>query len=111
MANLYAAFYAVGASLAEINPLAATPDGSVLALDAKIVIDDNELGRHPEIAALRDSSAEAPSEVQAREAGLTFVKLHGSVGCFGTGGGRAMATMDMVKYYGGAPTNILCQLD
>ena len=107
MANLYAAFYAVGASLAEINPLAATPDGSVLALDAKIVIDDNELGRHPEIAALRDSSAEAPSEVQAREAGLTFVKLDGSVGCCVNGAGLAMATMDLVKYYGGAPANFL----
>jgi succinyl-CoA synthetase beta subunit len=107
MANLYAAFYAVGASLAEINPLAVTPDGRVLALDAKIVIDDNELGRRPEIAALRDTSAEAPSEVQAREAGLTFVKLDGSVGCCVNGAGLAMATMDLVKYYGGAPANFL----
>src|SRR2546428_13592184 len=107
MANLYAAFYAVGASLGETNPLAATPDGSVLALVAKIVIDDNELGRHPEIAALRDSSAEAPSEVQAREAGLTFVKLDGSVGCCVNGAGLAMATMDLVKYYGGGPANFL----
>ena len=107
MANLYAAFYAVGASLAEINPLAVTPDGRVVALDAKIVIDDNELGRRPEIAALRDTSAEAPSEVQAREAGLTFVKLDGSVGCCVNGAGLAMATMDLVKYYGGAPANFL----
>src|SRR5439155_22706149 len=73
----------------------------------KIVIDDNELGRHPEIAALRDTSAEAPSEVQAREAGLTFVKLDGSVGCCVNGPGLAMATMDLVKYYGGAPANFL----
>jgi len=69
MQRLYAAFYAVGASLAEINPLVTTREGAVAALDAKIVIDDNELDRHPEIAALRDTSAEAPSEVAAREAG------------------------------------------
>src|SRR5205823_1647572 len=79
--KLYAAFYGVGASLAEINPLATTPDGRVVALDAKIVIDDNELDRRPDIAALRDASAEAPSEARAREAGLTFIKLDGAVGC------------------------------
>jgi len=107
MTKLYAACYAVGASLAEINPLATTPDGQVLALDAKIVIDDNELDRRPEIAALRDATAEAPSEVQAREAGLTFVKLDGTVGCCVNGAGLAMATMDLVKYYGGAPANFL----
>jgi len=78
MQRLYAAFYAVGASLAEINPLATTRDGALAALDAKIVIDDNELQRHPELAALRDTSAEAPSEVAAREAGLTFIKLEGT---------------------------------
>jgi succinyl-CoA synthetase beta subunit len=107
MSKLYAAFYAVGASLAEINPLVTTPDGQVLALDAKIVIDDNELDRRPEIAALRDATAEAPSEVQAREAGLTFIKLDGTVGCCVNGAGLAMATMDLVKYYGGAPANFL----
>src|SRR2546422_2310366 len=78
MRKLYAAVYAVGASLAEINPLATTPNGQVIALDAKVVIDDNELERHPEIAALRDATAEAPSEVAAREAGLTFKKLERS---------------------------------
>ena len=107
MRKLYEAFYAVGASLAEINPLATTPDGKVVALDAKVVIDDNELDRHPEIAALRDDSAEAPSEVAAREAGLTFIKLDGSVGCCVNGAGLAMATMDLVKYYGGEPANFL----
>jgi succinyl-CoA synthetase beta subunit len=107
MQKLYAAFYAVGASLAEINPLATTPDGAVLALDAKIVIDDNELARRPEIAALRDTSAEAPSEVAAREAGLSFIKLDGTVGCCVNGAGLAMATMDLVKYYGGEPANFL----
>jgi succinyl-CoA synthetase beta subunit len=107
MQRLYAAFYAVGASLVEINPLATTRDGALAALDAKIVIDDNELGRHPELAALRDASAEAPSEVAAREAGLTFIKLEGSVGCCVNGAGLAMATMDLVKYYGGEPANFL----
>jgi len=99
--RLYAAFYAVGASLAEINPLVTTREGAVAALDAKIVVDDNELDRHPEIAALRDASAEAPSEVAARGAGLTFIKLDGAVGCCVNGAGLAMATMDLVKYYGG----------
>jgi len=107
MQKLYGAFYAVGASLAEINPLVTTPDGSVQALDAKIVVDDNELERRPDIAALRDASAEAPEEVAAREAGLTFIKLEGNVGCCVNGAGLAMATMDLVKYYGGAPANFL----
>jgi succinyl-CoA synthetase beta subunit len=107
MQRLYGAVYAAGASLAEINPLVTTPDGAVIALDAKMVIDDNELDRHPEIAALRDTSAEAPSEVAAREAGLTFIKLEGSVGCCVNGAGLAMATMDLVKYYGGEPANFL----
>jgi succinyl-CoA synthetase beta subunit len=107
MQKLYAAVYAVGASLAEINPLVTTPDGSVQALDAKIVIDDNELDRRPDIAALRDVTAEAPEEVAAREAGLTFIKLDGTVGCCVNGAGLAMATMDLVKYYGGEPANFL----
>ena len=107
MQKLYTAVYAVGASLAEINPLVTTPDGTVQALDAKIAIDDNELERRPEIAALRDVSAEAPAEVAAREAGLTFIKLEGNVGCCVNGAGLAMATMDLVKYYGGEPANFL----
>jgi succinyl-CoA synthetase beta subunit len=107
MQKLYAAVYAVGASLAEINPLVTTPDGTVQALDAKIAIDDNELERRPDIAALRDVSAEAPEEVAAREAGLTFIKLEGNVGCCVNGAGLAMATMDLVKYYGGEPANFL----
>ncbi|MGH7676175.1 MAG: ADP-forming succinate--CoA ligase subunit beta [Gemmatimonadales bacterium] len=107
MQKLYGAAYAVGASLAEINPLVTTPEGRVVALDAKIVVDDNELDRRPEIAALRDPSAEAPAEVRAREAGLTFIKLEGTVGCCVNGAGLAMATMDLVKYYGGEPANFL----
>jgi succinyl-CoA synthetase beta subunit len=107
MQQLYTAFLKSGCSLAEINPLVTTPQGDVVALDAKMVIDDNELDRHPEIAALRDESAEAPSEVQARNANLTFIKLEGNVGCVVNGAGLAMATMDLVKYYGGEPANFL----
>jgi len=107
MRRLYAAFYAVGASLTEINPLITTPAGAVVALDAKISVDDNELDRRPEIAALRDVTAEDPAEVEAREGGLTFIKLDGSVGCCVNGAGLAMATMDLVKYYGGDPANFL----
>jgi succinyl-CoA synthetase beta subunit len=105
--QLYSAFMASGASLAEINPLVTTPEGEVVALDAKMVIDDNELERHPELEALRDETAEAPSEVMARKANLTFIKLEGNVGCVVNGAGLAMATMDLVKYYGGEPANFL----
>lgn len=107
MHQLYSAFMKSGCSLAEINPLVVTPAGDVVALDAKMVIDDNELDRHTDIAALRDESAEAPSEVQARNANLTFIKLDGNVGCVVNGAGLAMATMDLVKYYGGDPANFL----
>jgi succinyl-CoA synthetase beta subunit len=107
MQQLYTAFVQSGASLAEINPLVVTPRGEVIAVDAKMAIDDNELDRRPEIAALRDESAEAPSEVEAREANLTFIKLDGNVGCVVNGAGLAMATMDLVKYYGGEPANFL----
>jgi succinyl-CoA synthetase beta subunit len=105
--QLYKAFSENGGSLAEINPLVTTPAGEVVALDAKMVIDDNELDRRPDIAALRDESAEDPSEVDARKANLTFIKLDGNVGCIVNGAGLAMATMDLVKYYGGEPANFL----
>ena len=105
--QLYRAFSENGGSLAEINPLVTTPAGEVVALDAKMVIDDNELDRRPDIAALRDESAEDPSEVDARKASLTFIKLDGNVGCVVNGAGLAMATMDLVKYYGGEPANFL----
>jgi len=107
MQQLYSAFMKAGCSLAEINPLVVTPADEVIALDAKMVIDDNELDRHPELAKLRDESAEEPSEVLARAANLTFIKLDGNVGCCVNGAGLAMATMDLVKYYGGAPANFL----
>lgn len=107
MQQLYAAFMASGCSLAEINPLVVTPQGELVAVDGKMVIDDNELDRRPEIAALRDESSEEPSEVDARNANLTFIKLDGNVGCVVNGAGLAMATMDLVKYYGGEPANFL----
>ncbi|MDH3459055.1 MAG: succinate--CoA ligase subunit beta, partial [Gemmatimonadota bacterium] len=107
MQQLYRAFVNAGASLAEINPLITTPKGAVIALDAKIVVDDNELDRRPAVAALRDASAEDPAEVEAREAGLSYVKLDGDVGCCVNGAGLAMATMDLVKFYGGEPANFL----
>lgn len=107
MQQLYTAFINAGCSLAEINPLVLTPTGELIAVDGKMVIDDNELDRRPEIAALRDESSEAPSEVDARKANLTFIKLDGNVGCVVNGAGLAMATMDLVKYYGGDPANFL----
>jgi succinyl-CoA synthetase beta subunit len=105
--QLYDAFIASGASLAEINPLIVTPAGEVKAIDAKISIDDNELFRLPAVEALRDSSDEPPTEVQAREANLTFIKLDGNIGNVVNGAGLAMATMDLIKYYGGEPANFL----
>ncbi len=107
MQQLYAAFIESGCSLAEINPLVVTPTGRVVAVDGKMVIDDNELERLPAIEALRDESSEEASEVDARKANLTFIKLDGNVGCVVNGAGLAMATMDLVKYYGGDPANFL----
>jgi succinyl-CoA synthetase beta subunit len=105
--QLYRAFLDSGASMAEINPLITTKNGQVKAIDAKVSIDDNELFRRPEIARYRDTDGEPPAETRAREAGLSFVKLDGSVGCCVNGAGLAMATMDLVKYYGGSPANFL----
>lgn len=105
--KLYRTFVRVDASLAEINPLIVTPEGEVLAIDAKINIDDNALYRQPEIEPLRDLSAEEPGEVAAREMGLSFVRLEGNVGNIVNGAGLAMATMDLIKTYGGEPANFL----
>ena len=107
MQQLYTAYMNAGCSLAEINPLVVTPQGELIAVDGKMVIDDNELDRRTEIAALRDESSEEASEVEARNANLTFIKLDGNVGCVVNGAGLAMATMDLVKYYGGDPANFL----
>ena len=105
--QLYNAFMHSGASLAEINPLVTTPAGVVKALDAKFNIDDNELFRKPAIAELRDNSAEPEAETLAREANLTFIKLDGNIGAVVNGAGLAMATMDLIKFYGGEPANFL----
>ncbi|MEQ1857159.1 MAG: ADP-forming succinate--CoA ligase subunit beta [Longimicrobiales bacterium] len=105
--QLYESFVSSGASMAEINPMITTPSGEVKAIDAKMSIDDNELFRRPDVAAMRDTSAEPASEAKARIAGLSFVKLDGDVGCCVNGAGLAMATMDLVKYYGGNPANFL----
>lgn len=107
IAQLYQAFVDSGASMAEINPLITTPEGDVLAIDAKMSIDDSELFRRPEVAAMRDSSDEGDADIKARDAGLSYVKLDGEVGCCVNGAGLAMATMDLVKYYGGEPANFL----
>jgi succinyl-CoA synthetase beta subunit len=93
--------------LIEINPLVVTSDERVIALDAKAAFDDNGLFRHPEIVALRDESEEDPAEIAAREAGLSYVKLDGNIGCMVNGAGLAMATMDIIKHVGGEPANFL----
>lgn len=105
--KLYEAFVAVDASLAEINPLVVTPSGDVVAVDAKMNVDDNALFRHEDIAAMRDPSGETPELRKAREMGLSYVKLDGNVGCLVNGAGLAMTTMDLIKHYGGEPANFL----
>ena len=105
--GLYRAFVRSDASLAEINPLVITTDGSLLAVDGKIVLDDNALFRHPNLAEMRDLQEEAESERKARQYGMSFVKLDGDIGCMVNGAGLAMATMDIVKHYGGEPANFL----
>jgi succinyl-CoA synthetase beta subunit len=104
---LYKAFVATDASLAEINPLVVLPGGSLQALDSKILLDDSALFRHADLEQLRDPSDEPEAERQAREAGITFIKLDGTIGCMVNGAGLAMATMDVVKLYGGEPANFL----
>ncbi len=105
--GLWRAFEAADASLAEINPLILTKQGEVLALDAKMNFDDNALYRHPEIKELRDIYEEDPLEVEASKYHLNYVQLNGNVGCMVNGAGLAMATMDIIKYYGGEPANFL----
>jgi succinyl-CoA synthetase beta subunit len=105
--GLYEAFVACDASLAEINPLAVTESGELLALDGKMVLDDNALFRHPDLESWRDVDEETPAERQARQAGLSYVQLDGEIGCMVNGAGLAMATMDIIKHFGGAPANFL----
>ncbi|MSP14101.1 MAG: ADP-forming succinate--CoA ligase subunit beta [Chloroflexi bacterium] len=105
--GLYKCFVASDASLAEINPLVITGDQKMIAADGKIDLDDNALFRHPDLAAIRDSDEETDSERLAREAGLSYVKLDGEIGCMVNGAGLAMATMDIIKFFGGSPANFL----
>jgi len=104
---LYKAFDDTDASLAEINPLILTGDGRVMALDAKMNFDDNALFRHPELVALRDLDEEDPAEVEASKYDLNYIQLDGNIGCLVNGAGLAMATMDIIKLYGGSPANFL----
>jgi len=104
---LYKLFVEKDASLIEINPLVVTNEGNLLCLDAKIAFDDNALFRHADIAEMRDIDEEDPAEVEAAKLGLSYVKLDGSIGCMVNGAGLAMATMDIIKLYGGEPANFL----
>jgi succinyl-CoA synthetase beta subunit len=105
--SLYRAFIQSDASLAEINPLVVTPSGDLLAIDAKMNVDDNGLYRRTDIALMRDLKAEDPRESEARDNDLSYIKLEGTIGCVVNGAGLAMATMDLVKKYGGEPANFL----
>lgn len=105
--SLVKAYQGADASLFEINPVLKTSDDKIMAVDAKVVLDDNALYRHPNLAALRDTREEDPTEVRAGEVGLNFVKLDGNVGCMVNGAGLAMATMDIIKMAGGNPANFL----
>jgi succinyl-CoA synthetase beta subunit len=105
--GLYRTFIAYDCSMVEVNPLVVTTKGNVLALDAKFNFDDNALYRHPEIAALRDVAEEDPREVEASKHGLNYIGLDGNIACLVNGAGLAMATMDIIKFYGGEPANFL----
>jgi succinyl-CoA synthetase beta subunit len=105
--GLYRTFVAYDCSMVEVNPLVLTTKGDVLALDAKFNFDDNALYRHPEIAAMRDVAEEDPREVEASKHGLNYIGLDGNIACLVNGAGLAMATMDIIKFYGGEPANFL----
>ena len=107
IAAMYRAFIDLDASIVEINPLVVTRTGEVMALDAKMNFDDNALFRHKDVEALRDESEEDPSELEAAKHGLNYIKLDGNIGCMVNGAGLAMATMDIIKLYGGSPANFL----
>ena len=107
VAGLYETFRANDASLTEINPLIITGEGKLMALDGKMSIDDSALNRHPRLAEMRDVEEEPPAEAEARRTGLTFIQLDGNIGCMVNGAGLAMATMDIIKLYGGDPANFL----
>jgi succinyl-CoA synthetase beta subunit len=105
--GLWRAYVESDATLAEINPLAITTDNRLMALDGKMIVDDNALFRHPDLADMRDLDIEAVAEIEARKYGLSYIKLDGQIGCLVNGAGLAMATMDIIKLYGGEPANFL----
>ncbi len=105
--NLYAAYQELDSTLAEINPLVITTDNHIIALDGKIIVDDNALFRHTDLMDKRDTSAEVPEEIEARKFGLAYIKLGGNIGCLVNGAGLAMASMDIIKHKGGLPANFL----
>jgi len=105
--SLYKMFWETDAAMVEVNPLITTPDGKVLALDAKVSFDDNALFRHPDIVALRDLNEEDPKEIEASKFGLSYIALDGNIACLVNGAGLAMSTMDIIKHYGGSPANFL----
>ena len=107
LANVYKLFLGADCSQIEINPLVETPDGRILALDAKFNFDDNALYRHPEIVAMRDTSEEDPREVAASGFNLNYIGLDGNIACLVNGAGLAMATMDIIQHFGGSPANFL----
>ena len=107
MHNLYQAYVGSDASLIEINPVLKTSDDKIVAVDAKMNIDDNALWRHPDLAALKDPLEEEPLEVEAAQSGLNYIRLSGNVGCMVNGAGLAMATMDIIQLSGGSPANFL----
>lgn len=105
--GLYRAYIDTDATLAEINPLVITKDKRLIALDAKMIIDDNALFRHPDMMELRDLDVEVPAEIEAKKYGLSYIKLDGDIGCMVNGAGLAMATMDIISQFGGKPANFL----
>lgn len=105
--GLWKAYVECDATLAEINPLVITTDNRLIAVDGKMLLDDNALFRHPDLAEMRDLDVEAPSEIEARKHGLSFIKLDGNIGCMVNGAGLAMTSMDIIKLFGGEPANFL----
>ena len=105
--NLYNCFWDTDAAMVEVNPLITTPEGEVLALDAKVSFDDNALYRHPDIVALRDLNEEDPKEIEASKHALNYIALDGNIACLVNGAGLAMSTMDIIKHFGGTPANFL----
>src|SRR5690606_11932341 len=107
MARMGRLFSEKDCALVEINPLIVDPQGRVIALDAKVLLDDNALFRHPDLVEMRDLDSEDLDELSAKQLGLSFIRLDGTIGCMVNGAGLAMATMDTIKYFGGEPANFL----